>query len=253
MPNKRKSSKLATKMLISGKMNSNKDVISTLKLLEKKSRMDNEDINFDYENVRNDFGRLEENDDDTKKLRKSDIMPKFGQKRRSKKSKDEDETDQSAPSKKLKTDDPSETKASKKVANVIMPKKSQKNKYFFIAHPEAIKKKDEIFANQEDSMISKFVIDTEKIKLNKVKKLRNLNKISNEETSPKVKQDLKGKKQIKKGKNQIWSITECSESSSPESDSEEHKIQNNENSKPCQVLELNDIDKSFRVVKVLEK
>ena len=71
MPNKRKMSKLATKMLISGKMKANKDVQNTIKYLERKSQIDNEDINFDFEDVKNDFGKLEANDDDTRKLKRT--------------------------------------------------------------------------------------------------------------------------------------------------------------------------------------
>ena len=47
MPNKRKMAKLATRMLISGKMNSNKDVQETMKFIKQKHIEDKEDINFD--------------------------------------------------------------------------------------------------------------------------------------------------------------------------------------------------------------
>jgi len=47
MPNKRRTAKLATKMLISGKMKSNKDVQETMKFIKQKQQEDKEDINFD--------------------------------------------------------------------------------------------------------------------------------------------------------------------------------------------------------------
>lgn len=54
-----------------------------------------------------------------------------------------------------------------------MPKKSKKNKYFFIAHPEALTKKEHLIQNGQDSDdLKKFVIDREKIKLNEKKKAK---------------------------------------------------------------------------------
>ena len=46
MPNKRRTAKLATKMLISGKMKSNKDVQETMKFIKQKQQEDKEDINL---------------------------------------------------------------------------------------------------------------------------------------------------------------------------------------------------------------
>jgi hypothetical protein len=111
-------SKLTTKMLISGKLNSSKDVQSTIKYLEKKSEIDNEGINFDFENDRNDFGKLDEHDDDTRKLKRTQASPKASQKRKKKDSQNDDESE----SKKVKHDE-SPTEAAKKNSN-ILPKKS---------------------------------------------------------------------------------------------------------------------------------
>jgi DNA polymerase III alpha subunit (gram-positive type) len=58
-----------------------------------------------------------------------------------------------------------------------------------------------------------------------------------------------GKKSLKKGKNKIWTIEECS-SESEISDQETSTLQSNNKTIS---LELNDIDKSFKIKKSLEK
>ena len=128
-----------------------------------------------------------------------------------------------------------------------------------MAHPEALKDKKKIFSNPDSAKISKFIIDKEKIKLNQVKKLKQ-NKISdkNKSTEKSSNKNATGKKQIKKGNNKIWSIQECSDSSSSESDAEEPNS-NGKKVKPQAVksamhaFELNDIDKNFSIKKTLEK
>ena len=250
MPNKRKMSKLATKMLISGKLNSNKDVQSTVKYLQKKAEIDNEGINFDFEDDRNDFGKLEEHDDDTRTLKRA---PK---KRKQAPSENIAENDTA----KIPKQDIPPIEGIVKKNSSVMPKKSQKNKYFFVAHPEALKKKKEIFANQDSSKISKFIIDKEKIKLNEVKMLKNLKKkkknVNGDEKKSEKNGKTSGKKQIKKGNNKIWSIQECSESSSAESDSDQVKAKPRKepgSSNALHAFELNDIDKNFSIKKTLEK
>ena len=51
-----------------------------------------------------------------------------------------------------------EVQQPQKTANEQLPKKSKKNKYFFLAHPDALDKKSDI------AKASKFVIDEEKLK-----------------------------------------------------------------------------------------
>lgn len=69
MPNKHKNAKLRTKLLLSGKLNKKQEVQSTLKYIAEKTAIDNEDINYDFENEKNDFGKLDSDDDDTRKIK----------------------------------------------------------------------------------------------------------------------------------------------------------------------------------------
>ena len=108
MPNKRKQAKLATKMLISGKMKSNKDVQETMKFIKQKHLDDKEDINFD---VIDSFG---------KSLPTKIKTPK-GKKRKI--SKSTEELDQSTP-KKMKSEETSVGKESKSSNSNLLPKKS---------------------------------------------------------------------------------------------------------------------------------
>lgn len=242
MPNKRKFSKLATKLLISGKLNKKESVQETLKYLAKKAEIDNEDIDFDFENVKNDFGKLEDGDDDTRKLKTKIRKPK----------KRPAEDSSLADKKEAKISKLSETVSNKSnPSSDIIPKKSKKNKYFFVAHPEEIKKKQDILKAEEGTK-TKFVIDKEKIKLNKIKKLKakkmesaagNKNEIKNKKKSETV-----GKKGLKKGKNKIWVIENCSSSDEDES---KEKFTDNESSEKA--LNIENIDKSFKLKKTIEK
>lgn len=242
MPNKRKFSKLATKLLISGKLNKKESVQETLKYLAKKAEIDNEDIDFDFENVKNDFGKLEEGDDDTRKLKTKTRKPK----------KRPAEDSSLADKKEAKMPKLSETVSNKSNSSSdIIPKKSKKNKYFFVAHPEEIKKKQDILKAEEGTK-TKFVIDKEKIKLNKIKKLKakkmesaagDKNEIKNKKKSETV-----GKKGLKKGKNKIWVIENCSSSDEEES---KEKFTDNESSEKA--LNIENIDKSFKLKKTIEK
>lgn len=110
-------------------------------------------------------------------------------------------------------------------------------------------KKNKILSEKENS---KFIIDNEKIQLNEVKKSKNskLKKKNPEEKTSKLKNgNTVSKKSIKKGKNKIWTIEECS-SGSEMSDQE---VIDSKATKKAMSLELNDIDKSFKIKKSLEK
>jgi len=255
MPNKRRTAKLATKMLISGKMKSNKDVQETMKFIKQKQQEDKEDINFD---VIESFGKS--------------LPTKIPKLKKRKAAKQTDEMEQSS-AKKAKIEGNSSEKEQKSSNSNALPKKSikqflcrslqrskdfnkfyifkgQKNKYYFIAHPEELKKKNKILVDQDES---KFIIDSEKIKLNEVKKSKNMKLKKNgksEEKSSKAKDaNAAGKKSLKKGKNKIWTIEACS-SESETSDQETSTLQANNKTIS---LELNDIDKSFKIKKSLEK
>ena len=120
-----------------------------------------------------------------------------------------------------------------------------------MAHPEEIKKKSELITGQKTS---KFIIDAEKMKLNAVKvkvskSLKSEKKVDKKSSKSK---EMSGKKKIKKGANKIWTIEECSS----ESESEEATNSNPDGiNEPSNVplLELSDIDKSFKIKKYLEK
>lgn len=234
MPNKHKNTKLRTKLLLSGKLNKKKEVQSTLKYLAEKDAIDKEDINFDFENETNEFGKLDDGDDDTRKLK----TPK---KRKNPNFKNSDDI------KKPKFDEKSEIKKltnkneNKKSVEVV-PKKSKKNKYFFMAHPEALEKKETILATQEKS---KFIIDEEKIKANQSKKLKN-SKLKNGSSDDSMKT---GKKVKKDSKEKLWVVEECSEEE-PEAKVPE---KNKKNKSKAIILDITDIDKSFKIKKKLKK
>jgi hypothetical protein len=249
MPNKRKIAKLRTRLLSSGKLNSDKNVMETLKIIQAKAELDREDINFDFENVKNpDFEKLADNDDDTKKLRENQTKPKFNNRKR-KNEPVESETQTDLVNKKSKQE--TSNGASK---SLVVPKKSKKNKYFFIAHPEVLDKKESLIKKtQEDDTTfnQKFVIDKEKIKLNEMKKLKKKKKESDqselEKTNEKSKQDVKKKT----NKKDLWTIEECSSSSDDDEDKQEKRSEVNR--QDGEMLDILDIDKSFKLKKKIER
>ncbi|CAF0855287.1 unnamed protein product [Brachionus calyciflorus] len=235
MPNKHKNSKLRTKLLLSGKLNKKKEVQSTLKYLAEKDALDKEDINFDFENDTNDFGKLEDGDDDTRKLRN----PK----------KRKNTNNSTNEIKKPRFDEQPENKSQKKTnkkSEEIVPKKSKKNKYFFMAHPEAFDKKEEILSKEK----SNFVIDEQKIKANQQKKQKNL-------TQKKIEAEKKiEKKDKQKSKDKLWAIEECnSEGEEDEKVKKEtNKTVKKKNKKSEElILDFTDIDKNFKIKKTIKK
>jgi hypothetical protein len=110
MPNKRRTAKLATKMLISGKMKSNKDVQETMKFIKQKQQEDKEDINFD---VIDSFGKSLPTKLKTPKLKKRKV------------SKQTDEIEQPSV-KKAKIEGNSLEKEQKSSKSNALPKKSIK-------------------------------------------------------------------------------------------------------------------------------
>ena len=106
MPNKRRTAKLATKMLISGKMKSNKDVQETMKFIKQKRQEDKEDINFD---VIESFGKS--------------LPTKIPKLKKRKAAKQTDEMEQSS-AKKAKIEGNSLEKEQKSSNSNALPKKS---------------------------------------------------------------------------------------------------------------------------------
>ena len=151
MPNKRRIAKMQTKLLASGKLKSTAKAQNVLKYLAEKAAIDNEDVDYDYDlDKNNDFEKLA--DDTPDKKAKNGKKP--GAVKRNKQPADD------SANKKAKV----EAKPAGKKADAVIPKKSKKNKYFFMAHPEALAKKDEIIQSASN-IKSEFVIDEEKLKL----------------------------------------------------------------------------------------
>lgn len=222
MPNKHKNAKLRTKLLLSGKLNKKKEVQNTLKYLSEKDAIEKEDIDFDFEKQSNDFGKLDDGDDDSNRIKNP------------KKRKNPINPEQDAKKKKLNKN-LEKTKNSK--PDDLIPKKSKKNKYFFIAHPEALDKKDEIISIDKKQ---KFIIDNKKIEKSLEKKEKRQKMVQ-----PKV---------IEKQSNdeKLWNIQECS------SNEEEEKILDIKEKKKKKkskdfILDITDIDKNFKIKKSIKR
>ena len=233
MPNKRKMAKLQIKQLSKGKLNSNKNVQETLRLIKEKAELDKEDIDYDFENIKNnDFEKLADNDDDTRKLKSTKPKKPRPEKRK------QPEQHQTVPTAKKQ-----KVESSTNGQNII-PKKSKKNKYFFIAHPEALDKKEKLIKNDEEN--SKFVIDQEKIKLNELKKKKKEKLDKNN-----IKNGTDSKNNKNKNENtKIWSFEEC-KSSDEEKEDEKTKKKKKLKTKG-NALDITDIDKSFKLKKKIE-
>ena len=266
MPNKHRLRKIQTKLLTSGHLNNKPGVQQALRYIAEKAELDKEDINFNFETGKNsDFERLETHDDNTLTGGRVKQDPRRNNKRKAgpkvnlieekikrqkmfeenggttKVIKADNEVARGKKTKKISIKNPPTTNTSK-----IVPTKSKKNKYFFIAHPEVLaKKKDEILANEK--LKEKFVLDDEKMKLNEVKKekrkMKKLSLKSKEEATKKLSKTESIKK-MKKSK--IWIIEECSS----ESESEEVASVANNN---AQILDIDNIDKHFRLKKTKQK
>lgn len=229
MPNKHKKKKIFNKLLISGKLDKKEHVQKSREILEAKQALDQEDIDFDYEPSKNgDFEKLDPSEDVPIKKTK-------GKKRK-------------LPEIKVAPEAAKKPKTTPAANGGALPKKSKNNKYFFLAHPEALKKKEEILTDGDKS--NKFVIDKEKMKLNK-KKLKK-KAASNEngvETNGSKNTTKKEKKSELKSKNaKLWAIEECSSSDENE---------NEQTNKPvvfkAPLIDIVDIDKSFKIKKTMKK
>lgn len=224
MPNKHKKQKLINKLLISGKLDKKENVKKSREYLAKKIAIDQEGIDFDCDLDKNgEFEKLDPSEDKSDN-KKAAEMPK---KRKL------------PPSQTMQIQAPEKVNSTSQAQNMSVPKKSKNNKYFFLAHPEALGKKDTILNDQSKK---KFVIDEEKIKLNKKKKkLPNKNAASaNEEKAS------KGETKKIESAN-LWSIEECSESESDEATRNEKSITTKNY---CINI---DVDKSFKIKKMLKK
>ena len=227
MPNKHKFSKLKTKLLAKGKMSENKNVQSTMKYIEEKALIDNEDINYDFDEKKCGFERLPDEDECNKKIKKMQKAPP------KKRKLIEEETGDTGNKKQAKTV-PEQTKKAGE-----LPKKSKKNKYFFMAHPEKLKDNALI---QETSANTNFVIDQEKMKLNELKK--KAKKIV-DKTDKSVSKTAN--KSLKPLDNNVWQIEECD---SDEADENQIK---HEPTTTSQCLDFKSFEKNFKIKKVIEK
>lgn len=235
MPNKRKLAKLRTKLLVSGKLNENKNVKETFKQLEKKAQIDNEGINYDYEkDLNKDFERINEGERVNKKNMKLNMAKPFGF-TSNKKRKAEDENTQVVKTKKQKIKNDS-----KPIVKLdSLPKNSKKNKYFFMAHPEMLKDKETIFKGTE------FVIDEEKMKLNELKKKKKI--VNQDLKSTDVKKEKKIKNKLKTKSNNLWVIDECGSSD------EDNVAAINEEGQSAKMLNLSSVEKNFVIKESFEK
>lgn len=159
MPNKKKFAKLKLNALRKGKLNDTQEIVSTMKFIKEKQAKDNEDINFDFDEKRAGFAKLADEDSCDKQIRKSMLAE-------AKKRKSKLELEKAA--KKQKKEAPGVEKKPESTKPSIVPKNSKKNKYFFMAHPEKFKKHSDEIENISNS--TNFVIEEEKLKMNKILK-----------------------------------------------------------------------------------
>lgn len=232
MPNKHRKKKILNKLLISGKLDKNENIQKARKILEEKIALDQEDIDFDYDPSKNgDFEKLDPSED--KPIKKS--KPK--KRKALPTSQQNNGTGQEA--KKIKSSQP-------QVSSNPISKKDKKNKYFFMAHPEALQSKEKILADLDDSEKSKFVIDEEKLKLIK-KKLKKKKPTDLETPETKLDKKSKSDKNGKSKKPKMWSIEVCSGSEDDEIEVTKKPIKATKIKMP--VINIDDIDKSFKIKK----
>lgn len=232
MPNKHRKKKILNKLLISGKLDKNENIQKARKILEEKIALDQEDIDFDYDPSKNgDFEKLDPSEDKPikskpPKKRKAPPTPQ--------------QNNETAPkAKKIKPSQP-------QMSSNPISKKSKKNKYFFMAHPEALQSKEKILADLDDSEKSKFVIDEEKLKLIK-KKLKKKKPTDSETPGAKLDKKSKSDKNGKSKKPKLWSIEVCSASEDDEKEATKKPIKASKTKMP--VINIDDIDKSFKIKK----
>jgi hypothetical protein len=261
MPNKKRISKLKTKLLLSGKLNATAGVQQAMRYIAEKTELDKEDIDFDFEKsaLKAGLGQLEAHDDDSKSKNKLKKDPHKKNKRKS------DNAPPSLIDEKIKRQKmlpdqsdfilsaPNKNSNKKSEATSVLSKKSKKNKYFFMAHPEVLNKKDEILSDEK--LKDKFVIDDEKLKLNEIKKKKNmLKKLKEKELEEKKDKQVKSGKKQKK--NDLWVLEECN--SEPEQELEEaepKKTAKKKKNKASEelILDLDDIGRNFKLKKNIER
>jgi hypothetical protein len=281
MPNKHRLKKLTTKMLTSGNFKQQNDGIAHARRhIAERAELDKEEVNFDFENERGagDFEKLEAHDDHTSngggKIKKD---PHKNNKRkgsggggggsstntsslieakvkRQKMINEEEASSEFIPKKKSKKEREAEKQIVAAAVSVnqakIVPTKSKKNKYFFMAHPEVLeKKRDEILSNE--AITDKYVIDSEKMKLNEQKKFKQLKLKKKTKGSSDPVKEIKKKNDKKIKKNKLWIIEEC-ESSDDDDDDSAQTTPNNNNSVGL-VLDIDNIDKHFRLKKTMQR
>jgi hypothetical protein len=226
MPNKHRLAKLRTKLLASGKLKEDTNVKSALSYLEKKIQMDNEDIDFDYEKGGKNSDFEEEVDDSNGKSKVKVKNNKKLTKRKINESISVEDTSYDAAKHKS---EPSEPK-------IAIPKKSKKNKYFFLAHPEALNPPQKQVNKQKVSKENKnSIVET---------KQRNKKEEKNKNDTKQAKEKKEKKTKIKS--NKIWAIEECNDSSSENDD-------NKETEDAGYTLDLADIEKNFIIKKKIKK
>lgn len=229
MPNKNKFKKLQLNALRKGKLNDKADIKETLKSIQAKSAIDYEDINFDFDEKRAGFEKLADNDACDKKIRKSMIAEA-----KKRKSMAQLEKEKQNEAKKQKKEVKVESTPSKPS---IVPKSSKKNKYFFMAHPDQLKK-HAIETIQEISSSTNFVIDEEKIKLNKIMKEK---KDIMKKNGTLEKNDNVAKGAAKKKKPSIWASGWCDTDEEIEVLDDSYK--KNVTSGSHEIIDFNDLDK----------
>lgn len=230
MPNKRKLAKIRLKLLASGKLNTNKNVKDTLKQLESKAQIDNEDINFNYEkDGSKNFEKIEDGERNNRKTQRMNMAKPFGYVRKRK----ESSSEMGNKIKKQKVDN--EPKVVKTELDTYLPRKSKKNKYFLLAHPEIIKDK-------EESKNSSDVIDINKLKKMKAKS----EKQTSSENKNKKGESKSTKKSLKTKSNNIWLIDECNSS-------DDEQIVFNSTDQTSRTFDLSNIEKSFKIKETFEK
>jgi hypothetical protein len=261
MPNKHRMKKLATKMLASGNFKSTDEgVRHARRQIAERAELDKEDVNFDFETdaKHTDFEKLDAHEDvdfkaavkgggNRKRKTAGASAPNSLIEQKIKRLKgDNNETAQVASpevTKKKKKGVPLvEVKTAAVNSSKIIPSKSKKNKYFFMAHPDVLAKKKE--AVTELNKDNKYVIDDEKMRLNDKKKKEKKKVVVTTAEVVKKRSGDENKKKMKK--KSLWVVEECS---SEDEDASPVVAQ----SGVQHVLDIDNIDKHFRLKKTIKK
>ena len=238
MPNKKKFAKLKLNALRKGKLSDNQEIQTTMKFIKDKQTNDNEDINFDFDEKKAGFAKLADEDSCDKQIRKS--MLAEAKKRKSK-------LELESIAKKQKKVTPVVEQKPESTKPGIVPKNSKKNKYFFMAHPDKLKKHSDEISTLSNS--TNFVLDEEKLKMNEILK-KNKTIMKNNGTLDKNEPVKKNDKKTKKSNN-LWMVEECSSNDEAEFENTP-KIGNTKNF-DAQILDFDDLDKKLKVKKVRKR